>query len=191
MKFKSNKNAFLIDFTNTSELSKSIWVASVMTLLTIFPQLKVEGLNVSKRSAGEEKVAMMEIREGNDYLEVGSYIQKESGYDVIGVGVNGNLNVSFENKDDFRLSSCLPIYTIPVYHLEKDLNLILAKLETYIAEVVKVPKKKEVKCVTYHSNFIRVGNSRIDYDDEKDIKKLLKKVDKKSTKYSLSAIHLI
>jgi len=76
----------------------------------------------------------------------------------------------------------------------------LDKLLDYTDEVLPVvSKRKSKECVniTYHSNFIRVGNSRIDYDDEKAVKKLLKgkkKVKKEkvnTVKYILDKITIV
>jgi len=199
MKLKSKNNAFLIKFSDTESLEKGLWVTALIALLEVAPSLRVEGLNYSKRKGGEVKTPILEIREGNDYLEIGEY--RKVSKDVIGVGVSNSFHVSFESLDDYRLSEILPIYSVPVYDLEKDFDKILNRLFDYADEVFPAARRRKVKkseeCVniTYHSNFIRVGNSRIDYDDEKAIKKLLgkKKAPKKEkvVEYSLKNIIVV
>jgi len=189
MKLKSKNNSFLIRFPNKETLNKGLWLAALQVAISAVPGFKVEGLTSKKRiSNPEKKVAQLEIRDGNDYVEFGEYIRKDRS--VIGVGVSSKYNVSFEDPKDFLVSKYLPIYSVPILDIEKDFSLILDKFEAYIYEVAPVNEPKAHTEVTYHSNFIRVGNSRVDYDDEAAIKRLLKGKKKKAKEvpYSLSRV---
>ena len=185
MKFKS-KNPFLIKIRkNVNPITLSLLLSAISATTQLVPGFKTEGLNTASKPS-EKKVPELEIREGNDYVEMGTYQEIE--YDAIGVGLSSKAHITDEKLSDYRLSTCLPIYSVPVYDAERDFDKILDLLELYVKEVTPKPKKKEV-CVgvTYHSNFIRVGNSRIDYDDKKAVRKVVGKK-KKETKYSLNRI---
>ena len=196
---KSKKdNAFLIKYSKQDSIAKVLWIEALLSIIELEPKFKVEGLNYRKRNAKEEKLPQLEIRNGNDYVEFGEYVKTTR--DVIGVGVSSEYNVSFETLKNFRLSSYLPIYSLPVFDLNKDYEKILNKLYQYLEEVfpVKTKKKQQKDCVEveYHSNFIRVGTSRIDYDDEKEVKKLLKGRKQKkekvnSVRYVLAGVTIV
>ena len=206
MKIKNPKFAFAIRFNpDYSSFEQVIWYDLLVELVARYPKLKVEGINKKKRSSIQKKNPLLTVVEGNEYVEIGEIYTKKR--NVIGVGISSKYHISFESLEELTISKACNLYSVPVYDLSKDLDLIIGKLEAYLKQELSVlkpvkVKKEKLDCVnvTYHSNFVRVGNSRVDYDDVETLEKLLGKGYKttkykepkvKTTKYNLKRVILV
>ena len=92
------------------------------------------------------------------------------------MGVSEKYNVSFEEEGSLSRSfGCgfnLPL--IPVYDLSKDLPIILVKLKAYLqAEFTAKTETQNAPKVVYHSNFILVGKTRVEYGDTMTFNRLV------------------
>jgi len=177
MTIKHPTFAFAIKYkANPKTFEHATWLAALTTAVETLPSIKIEGFNLPHETPIEIKVPDVEIREGNTYSEYGRYVTETT--DVILVGVSNKYDVSFGNLENFKLHSLLPIYSIPVFDLVEDIEIILARFTEFMMFKIKAAARKEKNntctSITYHSNFIRVGNSRIDYDDTATLKSLLK-----------------
>jgi len=185
MTIKNKEFAFAIKYKTTSKsINKDIWLAALTASLTLLPTLKIEGLNTKHKFKGELTKVMETLSVTPNfkrYREEGRIENTSS--DVILVGVSHKDDISFGTLADYQAFPNLPIYTLPVFDMEKDFSTILDRLEKFVVHTFKKANEKanekaknQSSCtkITYHSNFIRVGNSRIDYDDTCSIEALLK-----------------
>ena len=195
MKIKNPTKAFAIKFKKDSTIFENIlWVETLLELIAEYPKFTVEGLTSKKRKGAYGKKEALALVSTPEFLaEIGTYTEAKR--NVITVGVSSKYDVSFESLDDLTLNKACGLYALPVFDMEKDISTVLARVIEYASSLYRRReiKFKETECkpITYHSNFIRVGHSRVDYNDEPAVNDLLKKRSKKKAKKKAKKVKYI
>lgn len=170
----TNKLAFGIKTSSneTNSLEYRLFFDAINRVSTKLPGFMAEGIGNVKRAA-EETTSTIGIRTPIGILAITSTEQEER---MICVGVSNKYDVSFENKSSIYLNfTCCNIPRIPVYDLKKEFNTILNKLTAYIKGTYSTQPEtpKQSPNVVYHSNFILVGSTRVEYGDTATFNRLV------------------
>lgn len=168
LKIKNRDLAFGIKFNakNTNSIEHAIIFKTIKKLTETIPGFVVEGMGNVKREAEVTTSTSIGFIPGLGIFK--AVEQTETPRNVICLGVSEKYNVSFEEEGSLSRSfGCgfnLPL--IPVYDLSKDLPIILVKLKAYLqAEFTAKTETQNAPKVVYHSNFILVGKTRVEYGD--------------------------